>query len=241
MQGSRLDMFSPLCKAAKLACSYHFARQRSCHVLTTLQGSKLDIILPLCKAAHLAWSIQTPMPHTSVLRKVLPLCKAANLAWSEKASSSWASAPKKSSSRMGVADAVVSTFHIVLFSGMDLVLPASRMFHQLRTSGVCTAAPTHHQGYYPSQGAGSSQGAGLSQGVLPITRGTTHHKGYYPSQGADSSHGLLVITRGRVITRDSAHHMGHTHHKLPPLIQKCNHSSQNLLVIKCQYPTVWWS
>ena len=41
---------------------------------------------------------------------------------------------------MGVAEAVVSTFHMVLFSGMDLVLPASLMFHQLRTSGACTPA-----------------------------------------------------------------------------------------------------
>ena len=39
---------------------------------------------------------------------------------------------------MGLAEAVVSTFHMVLFSGMDLVLPASLMFHQLRTSGICT-------------------------------------------------------------------------------------------------------
>ena len=90
---------------------------------------------------------------------------------------------------MGVADAVVSTFHIVLFSGMDLVLPASRMFHQLRTSGACTGAPTHHKGY-PS-----------SQGVLLIARGTPHRKEYPSSQGADSSQGVLLISRGRLITK----------------------------------------
>lgn len=66
-----------------------------------------------------------------------PLCRALNLAWSGKPSSSQASGPRMSISRMGVAEAVVSTFHIVLFSGMDLVLPASLMFHQLRASGIC--------------------------------------------------------------------------------------------------------
>lgn len=37
---------------------------------------------------------------------------------------------------MGLVEAVVSTLHMVLFSGMDLVLPARRMFHQLCTSAV---------------------------------------------------------------------------------------------------------
>ncbi len=130
----------------------------------------------MTSGALMARWLTTSMQCKSLLCKVSPLCKAANLAWSEKPSSSWASAPRKSSSRMGVADAVVSTFHIVLFSGMDLVLPASRMFHQLRTSGACTASTPHHKGYPSSQGADSSQNATARPKVPPLITKSTGHK-----------------------------------------------------------------
>ena len=164
--------------------------------LTTLQGSKLDMALPLCKAANSAklQGSKLGKMQGSKLGMFLPLCKAANLAWSEKASSSWASAPRKSSSRMGVADAVVSTFHIVLFSGMDFVLPASRMFHQLRTSGVCTGAP--HS----------------SQGVPLITRSTTHHKEHPSSQD------IPLIIRGA-----PRHKQYHSTQEIPLITEPIGH------------------
>lgn len=149
-----------------------------------------------------------------------PLCRAANLAWSEKPSSSWASAPRKSSSRMGVADAVVSTFHMVLFSGMDLVLPASRIFHQLRTSGACTAAPTHHKGY-PS-----------SQGVPLIKRGAPYRKQWHSSQNpsvTECHHGAVVhVWLQKLYSLNPQYQYHKVYQKLPPLITKCHRRTSEI-------------
>ncbi len=178
-------MLLPLCKAAKLSCSYHFARQQTWH------GQRRP-------AAHGRQLPRSPAP-----------------GWGRRMQ--W-SAHSTSCCSLGWTSSCLPAGCSTSCAPLGPAQPPP-----LITRGT----PQHKECH--------------RSGVLPITRGTTHHKGYYPSQGADSSHGLLVITRGRIITRDSAHHMGQTHHKLPPLIQKCNHSSQNLLVIKCQYPTVWWS
>ena len=161
MQGSRLDMFLPLCKAAKLACSYHFARQRNCHVLTTLQGSKLGMVREgqqLMGVSSQEVQLQDGgggcsgqhIPHRVVLWDGL---------------------------RLACQPDVPPVAHLWGLHSRPHSSPGVPLNIRNATD----------QGYYPSQGVLPITRGRLIAWVTSHHKGQNHHKGFCSSHGADSS------------------------------------------------------